>query len=65
MEIIRTDNGINILHSKKIDDVYDVLALINENWIKKISGNLKSNKFIVYSSLNHLNFNVILTSDAQ
>ncbi len=33
MGIIRTNNGINIFHSKKIDDVYDVLALIDENWI--------------------------------
>jgi len=33
MGIIRTNNGINIIHSKKIDDVYDGLALIDENWM--------------------------------
>jgi hypothetical protein len=61
MGIIRTNNGINIFHSKNIGDVYDVLALIDENWmILKISNNLKSNNVIVYSSLNQLNLNVIL-----
>ncbi len=33
VEIIRNNNGINISHSKKNDDVYDVLALIDENWM--------------------------------